>query len=199
MRSETKRKKSETVNLSNFEENPDNPRTITEEAFARLCDKIRAVPGGLTAMRIAYVTDRIPGKCVVLSGNTRLRVLKKLHGANADVPAEWFQDVTALDADQRRKFIVVANKSDGEWDIDKLIEQYGADELSDLGLDGLIDTAEEKAEAGDGGETVAAEKTVRNFVRAFWLVSVPIDRIGDVVDLIDALKQRGAEVDDCLC
>lgn len=38
---------------------------------------------------------------------------------------------------ERHEFIITANVSDGEWDLDKLIAQYGADELEDFGLEKL--------------------------------------------------------------
>lgn len=154
-------------------------------------------------MRIAYVTDHPAGKFVVLSGNTRLRVLKKLHGENGCVPAEWFQDITGLTAEQRREFIVVANKSDGKWDLDRLLNQYGRDELDEFGLADLISESKEVGEASgetesEPEEKVTTEKRVKDFVRAYWLISVPIDRSGDVVDVIAKLKERGIEVDEQL-
>ena len=159
-------KPQKTVRLGDFVENPDNPRTISDEAFARLVEKLKAVPDGLTAMRIAYVTDHPAGARVVLSGNTRLRALKKIRGANGEAPAEWFQDITSMTEEQRRKFIVAANKSDGEWDLDRLLEQYGADELGELGLSDLIKSvASLQDDAGplELGETVETDcrKTVR--------------------------------------
>ena len=39
---------------------------------------------------------------------------------------------------QRHEFIITANVSDGEWDLDKLIEQYGAEEMEDYGLGQLV-------------------------------------------------------------
>lgn len=194
-----KKKKITTVRLGDFVENPDNPRTISDEAFARLVEKLKAVPDGLTAMRIAYVTDHPAGARVVLSGNTRRRALKKIRGANGEAPAEWFQDITSMTEEQRRKFIVAANKSDGEWDLDALLEQYDADELGELGLSDLIDKTLEPNGSGDAAtkdEKVTEEEDVKNFVRAHFLVSVPISRVGDFVGLIAALKAKGADVDE---
>lgn len=88
------------------------------------------MPLGLTAMRIAYVTDDPEGGKMVISGNKRLRVLKRAYGDDAELPDDYFQDVTAMSEAERHEFIVTANVSDGEWDLDKLLEQYGKDELS---------------------------------------------------------------------
>ena len=50
------------MRLSDFVENPDNPQTITDRAFDRLIEKVERIPSGLTAKRIAYVTDHPAGK-----------------------------------------------------------------------------------------------------------------------------------------
>lgn len=88
---------------------------------------------------------------MVISGNKRLRVLKRLYGENAELPDEWFQDVTAMSPAERHEFIVTANVSDGEWDLDKLIEQYGKGELEDFGLESLAKFFDE-AEDTPAGE-----------------------------------------------
>jgi len=120
------------VCLADFVENPDNPSIASDEDIARLAGKLKRVPLGLTAMRIAYVTDAIEGKRMVISGNKRLRVLKQAYGDGGEVPSEWFADVTAMSEAERHEFIVTANVSDGEWDVDKLLAQYDKSELGDF-------------------------------------------------------------------
>ncbi len=131
--------KTETINLSLFAENPDNPSIASDDAIARLMKKLRKVPDGLTASRIAYVTDYVTRQgvsmvqwFVVLSGNKRLRALKEIYGENADVPVEWFQDVTSLTPAQRREFIINMNVTDGEWIASRLMSLYTKDELREL-------------------------------------------------------------------
>lgn len=120
------------MRLSELRENPNNPSKATDKEIERLAGKLKRVPLGLTAIRIAYVTDDPDGGKMVISGNKRLRVLKKLYGNDADLPDEYFQDVTAMSEAERHEFIVTANVSDGEWDLDILLEQYGKEELVDL-------------------------------------------------------------------
>lgn len=129
----------QTINLSLFAENPDNPSVASDDAIARLMKKLRKVPDGLKASRIAYVTDYVTRAgvdmsqwLVALSGNKRLRILKEIYGDNAEVPADWFQDVTGLTPAQRREFIVAMNVSDGEWVAEKLTQLYSKDELKEL-------------------------------------------------------------------
>lgn len=88
-------------------------------------------------MRVAYVLDD-DGRKMVISGNKRLRVLKKMYGEDGEVPDEWFQDVTSMSEAERHEFIVTANVSDGDWDLDKLLDQYDVTEFKDLGIEELL-------------------------------------------------------------
>lgn len=127
-----------TVRLGQFREDPDNVSVATDEEIARLAGKLKRVPLGLTAMRIAYVTDAPGGGCMVVSGNKRLRCLKAAYGEDGEVPAEWFQDITAMSEAERHEFRLNANISDGHFDLDKLLAQYDTAELSAAGLDELL-------------------------------------------------------------
>ena len=145
------------MRLRDFVENPDNPSRVTDAAFAKVVNFLRDNPSGLTADRIAYVTDHAAGKRVVLSGNKRLRALKQIYGADAEVPAEWFQDVTSLPPEQRKEFVVTANVNDGKFVTDKLLDLYDRDELTEwVGEDkiGELITAVESSDdssASQGG------------------------------------------------
>lgn len=120
------------MKLSKLIENPDNPSIATDEDIQRLDGKIKRVPLGLTAHRIAYVTDKDKDHFVVISGNKRLRVLKAQFGDDADLPDEYFQDVTNMSEAERHEFIVTANVSDGQWDPEMLLQQYDLSQLATL-------------------------------------------------------------------
>lgn len=121
--------------LSDYTINPANPSKATEAEIERLAGKIERNPIGLRAMRLAYVTDMPEvGKRVIISGNKRLRVLRRLFGEDAEVSADWFVDVTEMSEKQRREFIVSANLSDGQWDWEILLRDYKTAELADLGF-----------------------------------------------------------------
>lgn len=120
------------VRLSDFVEDPDNLSTITDRAFDRLMEKVERIPVGLTAKRIAFVTDHPAGKFVVLSGNKRLRVLKRMHGDDAEVPADWFQDITAMSQEQRDEYVVTMNVVEGKWIAKMLFAMFPKDELARL-------------------------------------------------------------------
>ena len=120
------------MKLNELIENKDNPSFADEEELSKLEGKLKRVPTGLKANRIAYVTDIVAGKKVVLSGNKRLRLLKKQYGEDAELPDDYFQDITEMSEAERHEFIVTANISDGRWDVDKLLAQYDISELSHL-------------------------------------------------------------------
>lgn len=147
------------MRLSDFVENPDNPQTITDQAFDRLLGKVERIPSGLTAKRIAYVTDHAAGKYVVLSGNKRLRALKRLHGDDFNAPDDWFQDITSMSEEQRNEFVVDANVNDGKFATDKLLAMYDRAELAEwvgeskLGeLISIVESKPEPAVADKGDE-----------------------------------------------
>ena len=148
--------------LKLFAENPDNPQTVSDEAFAKILRFVKANPDGLKADRIAYVTDHAAGKYVVLSGNKRLRALKQIYGDDYDAPSDWFQDITAMSEDQRNEFIVNANVNEGRFDADKLLSLYGRDELTEwVGEDrigDLIRTVETSETVPAAEDADAAEK-----------------------------------------
>ena len=78
------------MRLNELRENPNNPSTATDEELERLAGKLKRVPLGLTAIRIAYVTDDPDGGKMVISGNKRLRVLKRAYGDDAELPDDYF-------------------------------------------------------------------------------------------------------------
>ena len=149
-------KRAQKVKLSLFREDPDNVSVATDEEIQRLAGKLKRVPLGLTAMRIAYVTDAPGGGRMVISGNKRLRCLKAAYGEDGEVPAEWFQDITAMSEAERHEFRINANISDGSFDAEKLLAQYSRDDLAALMSADAIDEL-----LGSVSEASAEEKTMR--------------------------------------
>lgn len=152
--------------LSRFVENPDNPSEATDEAFARLVEKLRRVPDALAANRIAYVTDdpRFPQKRLVISGNKRLRALKLIYGDDGKIPVEWTQDITPMTTEQRRVFLVAANVVEGEWDAALMRELYSAEELAPLlgddALEGLLEAVSVAASPDAAAESETVELAI---------------------------------------
>ncbi len=154
------------ASLADFVENPDNPSVATDEAFARLVEKLRRVPDALAANRIAYITDdpRFPDKRLVISGNKRLRALRLIYGDDGSIPAEWTQDITPMTTEQRRVFLVAANVVEGEWDAALMRELYAPEELAPLmgadALDSLLETVSAAVSPDSAAEAETVELAI---------------------------------------
>lgn len=130
------------VDLSALRENPDNPQTVTEDEFGKLRDSMRRLHGFLRTRPILVEADG-----TVKCGNKRLRALLA-NGARA-VPAEYVRRLSDYSPEEVREFLLQDNIQRGEWDVAKLLEQYGPDELKGIGggLDELIADAEGRSAA----------------------------------------------------
>lgn len=115
------------IPLAELKSHPDNPRTITDEAFQRLKNKIAEFPEMLAADRIAIDEDGM-----VWCGNQRLRVLREL--GYEYIPKEWTFDISGWSLARKKAYAIANNGHDGEWDREKLNSDYWkpyADEYGD--------------------------------------------------------------------
>lgn len=116
------------IKLSTIKPNPNNPRLIKDEKFAKLCERVKANPNTLRFRPIVVDSDN-----VIQGGNMRYKALKEL--GYKEVPDEWVAKADDLTPEQLREFVVVDNVGYGEWDYDLLGNQYSTQELSDWGVD----------------------------------------------------------------
>lgn len=98
-----------------------NPRTITEEAFSRL--KERLLKRGMHDVLI------VDGD-VVLSGNQRLRALQEL-GATEVWVMKANRELTETEKDA---IALESNRSDGQWDYSMLSNTYDVPFLQEIGF-----------------------------------------------------------------
>ena len=117
------------IPIGRLRANPNNPRVLRDDKFAKLKKSIQDFPDMLNYRAIVCVTD-VDGKFMVLGGNMRLRALQDLGIKEAPVMLadHWTEE-------QRREFIIKDNVGFGEWDWDELANEWDADELSDWGMD----------------------------------------------------------------
>ena len=128
--------------LKNWE---NNPRTISEEAYKELKTSI----GDLGNFEPLVIN--IDG--TVLAGNQRLRV----HKENGDSEVEVSVPERELTEEEIKKIGLISNRHSGEWDMDKLANEF-EDILEDLGFDDLLpeevlDTSEDDYEEPEDLET----------------------------------------------
>lgn len=124
------------VKISEVKKNPNNPRTIKDEKFAKLVKSIRDFPEMLRLRPIVVNDDMI-----VLGGNMRLKACKE--AGLKYVPIIKASDLTE---DQQREFIIKDNVGFGEWDWEMLANEWDDAKLADWGLD-LPDMSEKVLEA----------------------------------------------------
>lgn len=117
--------KIEIVKISAVKSNPNNPRIIKDDKFAKLVNSIKELPQMLQLRPIVVNDDMI-----VLGGNMRLKAC--IEAGLKEVPVIKASDLTP---DEQRQFIIKDNVGFGEWDWDMLANEWDSEELADWGLD----------------------------------------------------------------
>ena len=113
------------VPINTVKANPNNPRIIKDDKFAKLVKSINEFPQMLN-LRPIVVNDDM----VVLGGNMRLKACKE--AGLKDIPIIKASELTEQ---QQKEFIVKDNVGYGEWDWDDLANNWDAEELTEWGLD----------------------------------------------------------------
>jgi site-specific DNA-methyltransferase (adenine-specific) len=104
--------------------NPNNPRIIKDDKFAKLVQSIKEFPEMLELRPIVIDEDNM-----VLGGNMRLKAC--IEAGLTDVPVK----VATLTEEQKKEFIIKDNVSGGEWDWDILANEWEVEQLEEWGLD----------------------------------------------------------------
>ena len=114
----------EQVPIASVKPNPDNPRVIRDERFAKLVQSIQEFPEMLELRPIVVNSDR-----VVLGGNMRLRACQK--AGLTTVPIIIADNLTPQ---QQQEFAIKDNTAFGEWDWDVLANTWEITKLNDWGV-----------------------------------------------------------------
>jgi len=105
----------------------ENPRSISKNAFKKLCDNIERDPDFLRNRPI--LVNLINGIYTVYAGNQRVRACKKL---------KWKEIPCCVDVDLDeilvRQRMMLDNLHNGDWDYDILNNDYDTSQLLDLGF-----------------------------------------------------------------
>jgi len=138
--------KTELVSIKLVKSNPNNPRIIKDDKFAKLVASIKEFPKMLEIRPIVVNDDMI-----VLGGNMRLKAC--IHAGLKEVPIIKVSDLTEQ---EQKQFIIKDNVSGGEWDWNMLANEWDAEELDAWGLDvpdfgKEIEAEEDDFETPEGG------------------------------------------------
>jgi len=162
-----KRKLSELKNWEN------NPRTITSEKFDELVSSIDDL-GNFEPLVIN--TDG-----TVIAGNQRLRVAQKLGETEVEVSVPDRK----LTEEEIKKIGVISNRHSGEWDMDKLVNEF-EDVLSDLGCEDLLPDIIEYT-----NDSVSED--IKPYRKIHYLFSCDLVEFEKYKDKIDDLIKTGIE------
>jgi hypothetical protein len=113
------------VKISEIKPNPNNPRLIKDEKFAKLVNSIKGFPEMLEIRPIVVNSDMI-----VLGGNMRLKACKE--AGLKEIPVIFADDLTE---EQQREFIIKDNVGFGEWDWEMIANEWEPEQLEDWALD----------------------------------------------------------------
>jgi ParB-like chromosome segregation protein Spo0J len=116
--------KTEKIAISKIKLNPNNPRLIKDDKFAKLVQSIKDFPEMLEIRPIVVNEDMI-----ILGGNMRFKACKE-----AGLKEVSIIKVSGLSAEKQREFLIKDNVSGGEWDW-QLLNDWDSLELESWGLD----------------------------------------------------------------
>jgi len=127
------------VKIADIKANPNNPRLIKDDKFAKLVKSVQEFPEMLEIRPIVVNSDM-----VVLGGNMRLKACKEAK----------IKELTVIVADnlteeQQREFLIKDNVSGGEWDWNLLANEWDAEQLTNWGVDIPDFSIEEELEQKD--------------------------------------------------
>jgi len=158
--------------IKEIKPNPDNPRVIRDEKFAKLKNSIQEFPEMLKLRPI--VVDE---NDVILGGNMRYRALQELGHKEA-----WTIKASELTEAQKREFVIKDNVGFGEWEWETLANEWDAAELEAWGLDiPGFDSVDEMDESDQGSDE-------------FTRLEVECKDPEQLNDLMDELHSRGFNV-----
>jgi DNA modification methylase len=117
--------KTQKVKISEVKMNPNNPRLIKDDKFAKLVRSIKEFPKMLEIRPIVVNADMI-----VLGGNMRLKACKE--AGLKEVTIIFADDLTE---EEQKQFIIKDNVGFGEWDWEQLANEWDEVQLQEWGLD----------------------------------------------------------------
>ena len=143
--------KIETLKLSEVKPNPNNPRIIKDDKFAKLVQSIKDFPEMLKLRPIVVNEDMI-----VLGGNMRLKACKE-----AGLKEVSIIKASNLTEQQQKEFIIKDNVGFGEWDWEQLNAEWNTDELEEWGLD-IPDFSSDEKDYSDKNKEINIDELDEN-------------------------------------
>lgn len=170
--------KSVLTKISAIKRNPNNPRILKDDKFAKLTQSIKDFPQMLEIRPIVVNDDMI-----VLGGNMRLKACKE--AGLKEVPVIKVSD---LSEEQQREFIIKDNVGFGEWDWDLLANEWDTDLLEDWGLELDFDPTDDNEGLTDEDDVPEVPEEPISKVGDIWLLGEHRVMCGDSTNSDDISK-----------
>lgn len=90
------------MKLSEIKPNPNNPRVLRDERFAKLKQSIQEFPKMMSLRPMV-----IDSNGIILGGNMRFRALQDL--GFKEIPNDWVKRAEELTEDEKQRFIIADN------------------------------------------------------------------------------------------
>lgn len=176
--------KTQKVKISEVKMNPNNPRVIRDDKFAKLVRSIQEFPKMLDIRPIVVNSDMI-----VLGGNMRLKACKE--AGLKEVPIILADNLTE---DEQKQFIIKDNVGFGEWDWDMLANEWEAELLDEWGLNvpnwgetpdySILDDEEAEGQLDD----------MTNRVKKAIQIEFDLEHYEEAFELVKFWREQGAYV-----
>lgn len=112
------------LSIDKIKPNPDNPRTIDDQALEKLVKSLKEFPEMTEAREIIVNKDYM-----ILGGNMRFKAMQALGWAEIPVKiVDW-------PVEKQKEFIIKDNVSGGDWDWSVLADEWDSELLDEWGLD----------------------------------------------------------------
>lgn len=175
----------ELVPITSVKLNEDNPRTISKEKFEDLKTSIKEFPEMLN-LRPIVVDENM----VVLGGNMRLQACLELK--IKEVPIISAANLTP---EQREEFLIKDNVSFGQWDWDKLANEWDATQLNSWSLDVWVPDEEPDYEGLEEDENIESDlEEKEDGVRKALLIEFDLEHYTEAFEIVKFFRERGDDV-----
>jgi len=141
------------MNINDIKLNPNNPRYIKDDRYQKLKKNMQEFP---KMMKLRPIVTDDDG--VILGGNMRYLAMKDL--GYKEIPEGWVVKASELTEDERKRFTITDNIPYGDWDYNKLANEWDMTELQDWGMElPEINVKEDNFNAEDEYEKIVEPKT----------------------------------------
>jgi hypothetical protein len=168
------------VKISEVKSNPNNPRQIKDDKFAKLVQSIKDFPEMLDIRPIVVNADM-----VVLGGNMRFKACKE--AGLKEVPIIVAENLTD---EQQKEFIIKDNVSGGEWDWDMLANEWEPEQLTEWGLDVWNQPTDVDYSILDGDDVSKELGEMSNGVKKAILIEFELEHYEEALKIIKYWRDK---------